>query len=210
MSYPLPASAASAPAAVGVLVWSVKEPTRPFERRSSERRSSERRSSERQSSERQSSERRSSEPRSSEPRAARRARRRGLSSVVSRVERSAEYRRSIGELHALASSFQRGLNRAQGERWLVLEEALLAHSERLSHAYYHAGFRYGVEWSTRSRGSRSTGARSALDVAQARSSLDATRGAAASAVHVEAQAAVTAGAHCLAALARLLLAVVQR
>jgi hypothetical protein len=84
-------------------------------------------------------------------RGSRRARRRGLSRAVSQVERSAEYRRSIGELHALASSFRHALDGSQQERWLVLEEALLAHSERLNRAYYHAGFRNGVEWGTRSR-----------------------------------------------------------
>jgi hypothetical protein len=106
------------------------------------------------------------------------------------VEGSAEYRRSLAELHQLASCFQRGLDEAQRQRWLLLEEALLVHSERLSHAYHHAGFRSGVEWSARSTSSRGEDVTSAL--------------------RVEAEAAVIAGADCLAALARLLLAVAKR
>ena len=73
------------------------------------------------------------------------------------MERSAEYRRSIGELHVLASSFRHALDHSQQERWLILEEALLAHSDRLNRAYYNAGFRNGVEWSARSRAAAGLG-----------------------------------------------------
>lgn len=173
-----------------------------------------------------------------QPRGARRARRRGLSKTVSRVERSAEYRRSLDELHQLASSFRHGLDGAQREQWLLLEEALLAHSERFSRAYYRAGFRCGVEWSARSRGARSEVQRPALSVEELfveelfvdelairelalkvspvreSSAGDARRASspsgAANTVRMEAQAAVTAGAECLAALARLLLSLAKR
>jgi hypothetical protein len=137
------------------------------------------------------------------PRGSRRARRRGLSSTVSRVERSAEYRRSLSTLHELATRLQQGLDTPQREQWLVLEEAWLAHSERLSHVYYHAGFRCGVEWNSRSRAPRDEAARPSRLPAGARSHRS-------SAIGVEAEAALGAGADCLAALARLLLAVARR
>jgi hypothetical protein len=159
------------------------------------------------------------------------------------VERSAEYRRALSELHSLETSFQSGLDRAQRERWLVLEEALLAHSERLSRAYFHAGFHCGVEWNARSRASRrqrgrspfpveagltpstalgaATGSAAVLGSAAttpgsgrapvAARSAPAVAGAqAAGAIRAEAEAAVSAGADCVAALARLLLAIVKR
>ena len=145
-----------------------------------------------------------------QPRGSRRARRRGLSRTISRVERSAEWRNSLSELHALATSFRQGLDAAQLEQWLVLEEALLAHSERSSRAYYDAGFRCGVEWRARSRASRGEAKGSRLSPGEAREvSSDAGRDAA-SVIRGEAEAVVAAGADCVAAFARLLLAAAKR
>lgn len=142
------------------------------------------------------------------PRGSRRARRRGLSRTVARVERSAAYRRSVDELHALATRLQHELDAGQREQWLVLEEALLAHSERLSHVYFHAGFRCGVEWSASSQAARCHAAPFPGKARRQRSSIGAR--SAASAIRVQAEAAVSAGADCLAALARLLLAIAKR
>jgi hypothetical protein len=183
----------SLPASVGALVWAVNEPARLRH----------------------------------PSRGSRRARRRGLSQTVSRVERSAEHRRSLSDLHELSSSFRRSLDEAQRQRWLVLEDALLAFSERSSHAYYHAGFRCGVEWSVRSRASSGGDACSAREARGGHRALDPTgagprwpaiaprpsseaRADAASSVRLEAEAALGAGVDCLAALARLLLAVTKR
>jgi hypothetical protein len=127
-------------------------------------------------------------------RGARRARRRGLSRAVSRIERSVEYRRSLSELHALASSFQRGLSRSQRERWLAVEEALLAHAERVSHVYYQAGFGDGAAWH----------ARTMQRPAPLESSHEPGRGARASTRRAGARSG------CLAALARCLLAMARR
>ena len=149
-----------------------------------------------------------------QPQGARRARRRGLSRTVSRVERSAAYRRSLHELHALATGFQHGLDAAQREQWLALEEVLLAHFERSSRGYFNAGFRCGVDWSARAQAPRSEaapsfgGARSWQSSTRARSA--SSEAGAASAIGAEAEAAVTAGADCLIALARLLLAIARR
>ena len=50
-----------------------------------------------------------------QPQSARRARRRGLSRTVARVERSAEHQSSLNELHALAARLRQGLDAAQSE-----------------------------------------------------------------------------------------------
>lgn len=144
-----------------------------------------------------------------QPQSARRARRRGLSKTVSRVERSAEHRSSLNALHALATRFRQGLDATQSEQWLMLEEALLAHTERSSRTYYNAGFRCGVEWSARSRAARSQVARR-LPSAGACSAARGAGAEAASVIRVEVEAAIAAGADCLAALARLLLAASKR
>lgn len=141
-----------------------------------------------------------------QPHGAQRARRRGLSRTVSRVERSAEHQSSLNDLHALATRFRQRLDATQSEQWLMLEEAWLAHTERSSRTYYNAGFRCGVEWSARSRAARSQAARR-LPSPGARSAAGAEAG---SVIAVEVEAAITAGADCLAALARLLLAAAKR
>ncbi|HWO10548.1 MAG TPA: hypothetical protein VNN80_13745, partial [Polyangiaceae bacterium] len=131
----------------------------------------------------------------SDQRSYRRAQRGALARAVVEVEGSAEYRRSLAELHQLASRFQRGLDGAQREVWLALEEALLAHAERLNRTYHRAGFRRGVEWCARSS---SPGQHASGPCRGGRSAPGGAR--------AEAAAALAAGADLVTSLARLALA----
>ena len=73
----------------------------------------------------------------------RRALLRRLKRVTSQLERTREYRRSLKNVLELGHQLQSGLDAAQRERWLALEEALFDHNARLYRAYFCAGVEYG-------------------------------------------------------------------
>ena len=69
----------------------------------------------------------------------RRALQRRLARTVARIEKSDEYRRSLGNVAQLAADFQQVLDARQLGRWLSLEEALHEHAAWLSRVYFYAG-----------------------------------------------------------------------
>lgn len=78
-------------------------------------------------------------------RAQRRAMAQALSRAVARIEASREYRRELLHLAELGVTHRKGLDPTQRERWLLLEEALLAHAMRWHEAYFRAGVAHGLE-----------------------------------------------------------------
>ena len=85
-------------------------------------------------------------PSATAPRAAsRKAVLRQFARAAARIERSAEYRRSLQVVLELGGELERVLEPAQRERWLALEDALHEHSWRLYRAYFRAGLKYMCE-----------------------------------------------------------------
>jgi len=75
---------------------------------------------------------------------------RRLSHAAARIERTTEYQQSLDRVLELGQRFQQGLDAAQKERWLALEDALFEHTSRLHRAYFQAG----AEWESRKVESR--------------------------------------------------------
>lgn len=81
----------------------------------------------------------------------RRAMAQALSRAVARIEASREYRRELLQLAELGAAHRKGLDPTQRERWLLLEDALLAHAMRWHEAYFRAGVAHGREASRAGR-----------------------------------------------------------
>jgi hypothetical protein len=79
-------------------------------------------------------------------RAERRALARGFSQALVRIESAREQQQALRHVLDLAAKFQRGLDAAQRERWLLLEEALLDQQARLQRSHFRAGFECGRKY----------------------------------------------------------------